>query len=73
MKLFENGVGRPSNEVKKKRMLFIISTMIIAVGLIAVSLGFLLTKTNNVSVSKFTYVIIANITKNSRIICSIIE
>ena len=52
MKLFENGVGRPSNEVKKKRMLFIISTMIIAVGLIAVSLGFLLTKTNNVSVSR---------------------
>ena len=29
MKLFENGVGRPSNEIKRKRKIFIASAIVL--------------------------------------------
>ena len=31
MKLFENGVGRPSNEIKKKRKIFVVSIVTLCV------------------------------------------
>lgn len=43
MKLFENGVGRPSNEIKKKRKIFIASAIILCIALVSV-FAFTLTK-----------------------------
>ena len=43
MKLFENGVGRPSNEIKRKRKIFIASAVILCIALVSV-LAFVLTK-----------------------------
>lgn len=43
MKLFENGVGRPSNEIKKKRKIFIASIIVLCIALVSV-IAFTLTK-----------------------------
>lgn len=45
MKLFENGVGRPSNEIKKKRKIFIASIIVLCIALVSV-IAFTLTKVN---------------------------
>lgn len=45
MKLFENGVGRPSNEIKKKRKIFIVSIVVLCIALVSV-IAFTLTKVN---------------------------
>lgn len=45
MKLFENGVGRPSNEVKKKRKIFVVSVAaillvaIVGIALVVINIG----------------------------------
>ena len=36
MRLFENGIGRPSNEIKRKRKIFVICTIIICIALILI-------------------------------------
>lgn len=45
MKLFENGVGRPSNEIKKQRKIFIASAITLCIALVSV-FAFALTKVN---------------------------
>ena len=46
MKLFENGVGRPPNEIKRKRKYFI-TTVVVFVFLFIIGLGCVLYKPNN--------------------------
>lgn len=54
MKLFENGVGRPSNETLKKRRVFILVAVLIVIGLIA-GVTYVLTTTSTEKTTGSTF------------------